>query len=33
MMTKFEKIKNHNHKINDEIKNKLRFDKRVKNKK
>jgi len=32
-MTKFEKIKNHNHKINDKIKNKLRFDKRVKNNK
>jgi hypothetical protein len=29
MMTRFEKIKNHNYKFNDEIENKLWFDKRV----
>jgi hypothetical protein len=31
MMTKLEEIKNQNYGSNDKIKNKLRFDKRVKN--
>jgi hypothetical protein len=29
MMMRFEKIKYHNYKFNDKIKNKLRFDNRV----